>query len=100
GELGERAMEPFGGEVPDPVVVPAELLDDRREPRSALQGQLDFDRNPLTIQVQDGVGKVTTTPVALVSRELLRDRPLALPLAQAKLALDQEANLGDGLDVQ
>src|SRR5204863_6335930 len=94
GELGECAIETLGCEVPDPFVVPAEFLDDRGEPRSALQRQLDFDRDPLTIRVQDGVGQVATTAVVLVSRELLGDCPLALPFAEAKFALEQEPNVG------
>ncbi len=56
-ELDQLGPEPLGGEVPDRVVVEAELFDDRFEASAALEVELDLDRDSLRAG-EDGVRQV------------------------------------------
>jgi hypothetical protein len=97
GELEEGGPEPFGGEVPDRVVVPAQLLDDRCEPGAALEGELDLDRDPL-VAGEDCVGQAG--PAVGARRPGLRERAFAFPGSEPQFAFEQQAQVGDGLDVR
>ena len=55
GELEQFRPDRVGGEVPDRVVLEAELLDDRVEAGAAFEVELDLDRDPFRAG-EDGVG--------------------------------------------
>ena len=80
-DLAEHPVRPRRGEVPDPVVLNGQLLDDLIEPRAVLQRQLNLDRDPLTArQVQDRVGKMPTPEMPADFGEPTGSRPFAFPL--------------------
>ena len=66
------------------------------EPVAALAGQFDFDRCLLRCE-QDTVGEMSAPFGA--GREALGERTLAPPLPEPELVLDEQANVGNGLDV-
>lgn len=96
GELAQNRQKPRRGEVPDLVVGDAQVENDLLEPAAALAGQLDLDRGLLRC-VQDAVGEVRAPFGA--GREALGERTLALPATEPELLFEEEANVGDGLDV-
>ncbi len=96
GEVAQDAVQPAAGEVPDLVVVEAEVGDDLLEPATALERQLDLDRNTLG-RVQDRVGQVSAKPP--VGAQAPRDRPLAFPSSESQLPVEKEAHVGHGLEV-
>ena len=95
-QLAQDGHEPRQREIPDLVVGDADVEDDLFEPGATLQRELDLDRGPLRGE-EDGVGEML--PSLRASRELLCEEALACPLAEPELAFEQEADVGDGLDV-
>ena len=97
GKLAERRQERGGSEVPHLVVAVAELEEQRLEPGSALQRQLDLDRDPLAAAFEDRIRQMHAG--LCVGAQSAGERALADPLAEAEL-LEQEPYLGDRLDVR
>jgi len=96
GKLAQSREEARRGEVPDLVVGDAEVEHDLFEPLAALAGEFDLDRRLLRSK-QETVGEVSA-PLG-TGREPLGERPLALPPAEPELVLDEQADVGDSLDV-
>ena len=78
------------------VVGDADVEDDLLESLAALAGELDLDRRLLRSE-QDAVGEVGA-PLG-TGRKPLGKRALATPLAEPELLFDEEADVGDRLDV-
>ena len=96
GALAEPREESGRGEVPDLVVGDAEVEDDLVDPLAALERELDLDRG-LRVAVQDRVGEVVA--VARARAGLLCECAFALPAAEPELVFEQQADVGDGLEV-
>lgn len=88
GELEQRGPESFGGEVPDRVVLPTQLFDDRCEAGTALERELDLDGDPLVAD-EDGVWQVRAAFGA--RRPGLRERAFAFPGGEPQFAFEQQA---------
>jgi hypothetical protein len=88
--------EPWWGEVPDLLVGDAEVEDDLFDALAALERELDLDRR-CGVAVEDRVGEVVA--VARAGAGLLGECAFALPAAEPELLLDEEADVGDRLDV-
>ena len=97
GELAQAKEEPRRSEVPDAVVADGVVEHDLLEASAALEGELDLDRGPLRGE-EDGVDEMVAE--AGLRPRLLGKEALAAPLSEAELVLDEEADVGDGLDVR
>jgi hypothetical protein len=98
GEFVEGVVESGWGEVPDVVVVDAEVGEDLLEAGAAFEGELDLDRDPFGC-AEDGVGEVVLGAPVGAGAAAAGERAFALPGAEVELVFEQEADVGDGLEV-
>ena len=96
GAFSEVRDEPGRGEVPDLLVGDAEVEDDLFDALAALERELDLDRRR-GVAVEDRVGEVVA--VERAGAGLLGEGAFALPAAEPELAFEEQADVGDRLDV-